>query len=208
MTEPTNPTQPSEPSTSATEPTNPTQPSEPGTTEPVPTEPTQPSEPDTTGTEPTEPTQPSVPDEITTDRVGPDSSDESKARVDDENKLIFALPGNGNEAILGLLGNAPGIKITDKDGRELAGGKPVGTGMRFITADGETYSFIIPMDVNGDGRVNSQDARLTLRAAARLETLEGIYLTAADSDGNGKITASDARKALRAAAKLDIITLR
>ena len=60
-----------------------------------------------------------------------------------------------------------------------------------------------PGDVDGSGKVNSSDARLTLRAAARLETLSGERFTAADVDGNGKVNATDARKILRAAAKIE-----
>ena len=58
-------------------------------------------------------------------------------------------------------------------------------------------------DVNGDGKVNSADARMALRAAVKLETLDETKIKAADVDGNGKITSSDARKILRVAVKLD-----
>ena len=60
-----------------------------------------------------------------------------------------------------------------------------------------------PGDVNGDGKVNSQDARMALRTAARLETLDDRAFAAADTDGNGKVTSADARKILRVAAKLE-----
>ena len=63
------------------------------------------------------------------------------------------------------------------------------------------------MDMNGDGKVNSSDARAILRAAAKLDSIDGIYFTAADSDNNKKINSSDARRALRVAAKLDEIVL-
>ncbi|MBQ6021006.1 MAG: leucine-rich repeat protein [Clostridia bacterium] len=166
------------------------------TTAPAPTEPTQPSEPGTT-----EPPRPSEP-------AGLASSDESKVRVDNEQKQIFALPGSAQDVLGDLLGNGGENRIVGKDGGEIPDGKPVGTGTRLITADGTEYAVIVPMDVNGDGKVNSQDARIILRAAARLETLDGIVFLAADSDGNGKIASADARRALRVAAKLDIIALR
>ncbi|MBQ6164900.1 MAG: InlB B-repeat-containing protein [Clostridia bacterium] len=60
-------------------------------------------------------------------------------------------------------------------------------------------------DVNNDGRVNSTDARLTLRTAARIETLADGDIPYADVDFNGKINSSDARKILRAAAKLEAL---
>ena len=58
-------------------------------------------------------------------------------------------------------------------------------------------------DVNGDGNISAADARLALRASARLEVLEGSRFTAADVDKNGKVTAADARLILRKSAKLD-----
>lgn len=58
-------------------------------------------------------------------------------------------------------------------------------------------------DVNGDGTVNAADARLALRASAKLEELSDMQKKAADVDSKDGITAADARKILRAAAKLD-----
>ena len=58
-------------------------------------------------------------------------------------------------------------------------------------------------DVNFDGRVTAADARLALRAAAKLETLENNAFLAADIDFDERITASDARKILRVAAGLE-----
>ena len=58
-------------------------------------------------------------------------------------------------------------------------------------------------DVNGDGKTTAADARLALRAAAKLENLEGGSFSAADVNKDGIITASDARKILRRAAKLE-----
>ena len=58
-------------------------------------------------------------------------------------------------------------------------------------------------DVNGDGHVKANDARIALRAAAKLEELDERALKAADLDGNGKVTAAEARRILRFVAKLD-----
>ncbi len=60
-----------------------------------------------------------------------------------------------------------------------------------------------PGDVNGDGRVNSTDARLALRAAARLDPLTDAQAAVADMNGDGKVRSDDARVILRIAAKLD-----
>lgn len=57
-------------------------------------------------------------------------------------------------------------------------------------------------DVNSDGRINANDARLALRAGASLEKLEGKAFLAADVNGDGRVTANDARSILRYAAKI------
>lgn len=57
-------------------------------------------------------------------------------------------------------------------------------------------------DANNDGKVNSSDARLVLRAAASLEKLDEITQDYCDIDRNGKITSADARLILRASASL------
>ncbi|MBQ9879799.1 MAG: dockerin type I repeat-containing protein [Clostridia bacterium] len=58
-------------------------------------------------------------------------------------------------------------------------------------------------DVDGSGKVDSTDARLALRAAAKLDTLTSEQFTAADVDSNGKVDSVDARMILRVAARLD-----
>lgn len=61
----------------------------------------------------------------------------------------------------------------------------------------------IPGDVNADGKITAADARLTLRASAKLQTLTTKEAVLADINSDGKITASDARKILRISAKLE-----
>ncbi len=57
-------------------------------------------------------------------------------------------------------------------------------------------------DINGNGKTDAADARLALRAAAKLQTLTEEQKKAADCDGDGNVTAADARRILRVAAKL------
>ena len=66
--------------------------------------------------------------------------------------------------------------------------------------DGDRFK--LTGDINLDGVVDSTDARLTLRAAAKLVRLTGARAVNADVDGYGKITATDARWLLRAAAQV------
>ncbi len=60
-------------------------------------------------------------------------------------------------------------------------------------------------DLNDDGKIHSDDARVALQAAARLVETTRALLTIGDLDGDGRITASDARRILRAAAKLETL---
>ncbi|MBQ6165591.1 MAG: hypothetical protein IJK23_14060, partial [Clostridia bacterium] len=58
-------------------------------------------------------------------------------------------------------------------------------------------------DVNMDGKIKSSDARLALRAAAKLEKLSDLQLLLADANEDGKIKAGDARSILRISARLE-----
>ena len=58
-------------------------------------------------------------------------------------------------------------------------------------------------DANLDGKVLANDARLVLRASAKLETLEGQGFINCDLNGDGKLLAGEARKILRFSAKLE-----
>lgn len=58
-------------------------------------------------------------------------------------------------------------------------------------------------DINGDGYVKADDARLALRAAVKLDTLADAQFKRADMDRDGKVEASDARLILRTAVKLE-----
>ena len=66
---------------------------------------------------------------------------------------------------------------------------------------------ILPGDINADNKVTAADARLCLRAAAKLETLTEKQQKTADLDGTGEITGSDARQILRACAGLDMLSI-
>lgn len=59
-------------------------------------------------------------------------------------------------------------------------------------------------DLDGDRNVTSADARICLRASAKLESLPEEQHLAADIYGDGEISARNARKILRVAARLDI----
>lgn len=58
-------------------------------------------------------------------------------------------------------------------------------------------------DVDLNGKVEAADARLALRVAAQLETLDEVQLILADVNADNKIIAADARSILRVSANLD-----
>ena len=58
-------------------------------------------------------------------------------------------------------------------------------------------------DVDFDGAVTPEDARLTLRASVGLENISAAAKAWADVDRDGKITSADARLILRASVGLE-----
>lgn len=57
-------------------------------------------------------------------------------------------------------------------------------------------------DADNNNKINSSDARIVLRAAAQLDTIEETDSLYCDIDGNGSVNSSDAREILRASAGL------
>lgn len=57
-------------------------------------------------------------------------------------------------------------------------------------------------DINGDGKVNAEDARLALNAAVKKISLTADQIRRGDINGDGKITADDASKILKKAVKM------
>lgn len=58
-------------------------------------------------------------------------------------------------------------------------------------------------DINGDGKVNSADARTALRAAAQIEDLTRVQTYLGDMNESGAVDSADARTILRIAARLE-----
>lgn len=71
-------------------------------------------------------------------------------------------------------------------------------GPDILNPDHEVYY----MDVNGDGRVTAEDARLILRYSASLEEFDRDQRKRADANADGAVDAADARLALRFSAHL------
>lgn len=82
----------------------------------------------------------------------------------------------------------------------------IGTGCRlnYETPDGIVTNYYVSVtgDLDSDGKVTASDARLLLRASAKMDNLTGAFSIAADVNLDGKITAADARKTLLVAANM------
>lgn len=77
-----------------------------------------------------------------------------------------------------------------------------GTDLTGLTKMGFIDLEVMYGDVNNDQKITSADATLSLRAAAKLITLEEEQITAADVNGDLKVTSADATLILRYAAKM------
>ena len=174
--------------------------------EPIPPQPTDPQPTDPQPTDP-QPTDPPAADAVfsfggegITSAETPEFVIYASAAALTKSQLVAAITGADNAV----------VTVKDKDGKELADDATPGTGSTVTVTVGDasiTKTIIVMGDTDGDGTVNATDARLALRAAAKLDTLEGAFGSAADTDGDGSINATDARGILRAAAKLDALKI-
>ena len=76
------------------------------------------------------------------------------------------------------------------------------SGLKNNTNVGNSAGLRMVGDMNGDGYITADDARLILRASSNLEKLSDVDKAFADANFDGKITAEDARAVLRASAML------
>lgn len=118
--------------------------------------------------------------------------------------VLLREPLDANEAIEWFSEN---VYFTDAQGADVSPEANVGTGyllhcQREDGTEAVVYTMILQNDIDGNGKINSSDARLALRRAAKLDQLNDFRNTAADADGNGKVTSGDARLILRIAAGL------
>lgn len=122
--------------------------------------------------------------------------------VDTDGKTVISKLNNIKvEQFIEMI-NGTGWTVTDSQGNPIDTTKKVATSYILKHSSGVTYVIIVLGDVNSDGSVTASDARMTLRAAAKIDVLDEIKKKAADSNSDGKIIASDARILLRVAAKL------
>ena len=102
----------------------------------------------------------------------------------------FTMPASDVTVSAEYAGRARGVRDAQKDQQTL------------IDPNAPAEEYVLG-DVTMDGKINSSDARLALRAAAKVETLTELQQKLADVDADGKVKAGDARTILRIAAKLE-----
>ena len=73
------------------------------------------------------------------------------------------------------------------------------------SSERHTDKYLIMGDLDGNGKVTAEDARIALRIAARLQNATKYQMQVGDLNKDGKITAGEARLILRLAAKLDAV---
>ena len=114
---------------------------------------------------------------------------------------LVAVAGN---KVSDFLANASdGAVILDKNGKEMKADAIPGTGATLVLPDGTEHTIVVLGDVNGDGRVLAGDARLALRSAVGLESLEDSYYKAANVNSVSEVEVADARMILRASVHLE-----
>ncbi len=136
-------------------------------------------------------------------------SDEA-VTIDEDNKQITIPADTSAEAFAAMIASGS-AKVVSAEGEELEADALIGTGCKIQTLDEggnviSEYIVIVPSDIDGNGKITASDARLALRCAAKLDTLEGVYVLAADADSDGAVKPADARKVLRKAAKLECLS--
>lgn len=128
--------------------------------------------------------------------------------------LFESLSYNGKEIesknySISSLTNTPIIMLNEEYVRNLAPGDYYFIA-NFVNIKGVMLKLTIPGsytigDIDNDGKVTSKDARLALRASAKLENLSQTQILAADINHDGQLHADDARILLRIAAQIEDI---
>ena len=132
---------------------------------------------------------------------------ETEITVDDDRRYVTVPRNSACDELADSIKN-DNFAIIDKDGNELSISATLGTGCLILVKDAEgniisKYEIAVKNDIDGNGKITAADARLALRASAKIDTIDGVYAFAADATGDDKITAMDARTILRKAAGLE-----
>lgn len=112
------------------------------------------------------------------------------AKIDRENKIIYL--GHQEMASADFMKKFPTNLFTSAT----VSTDVIGTGSTLELALGETtkesYTFVVPGDINGDSIVNSMDSLEILNHSVEIQLLTGNALIAGDISGDGVINSNDA----------------
>ncbi len=126
-------------------------------------------------------------------------------RVDYENNLvILEQAGLTVGDLRGMLDNSSNVIIMDDAGIRLEDETiaKTGTGIK-VTNNGQLFKLVVIGDLDGNGILDSGDARIALRVSVGLDESTPAMICAGDTDGNGQLTAGDARTLLRRSVGLE-----
>lgn len=152
------------------------------------------------GTEGTTPSDPPKPTDPTTPTVPRPTLGGTAYRVGDT--VTGVEPGTDVASFLEKLGVKNGsVALYDQAGKQKKEGT-VATGDVVRVYDKEkklsaSHAVVIYGDINGDGKINSQDLRRAQRHILGVAKVKGHFLTAADVNMDGKVNSQDLRRAQR-----------
>ena len=111
--------------------------------------------------------------------------------------------GSEEESSSAVVSTTKGDDETTAPTTEPASNEP--TSKEEESSERHTDKYLIMGDLDGNGKVTAEDARIALRIAARLQNATKYQMQVGDLNKDGKITAGEARLILRFAAKLDAV---
>lgn len=123
--------------------------------------------------------------------------------VDEDNKYIpnISLKSKVNDIISKINTNGS-IKIIDNKDKELTDNDLIGTGSKItIKLSTKTYEYTVYIygDIDGDGKLNLSDImKIANFNYKNKDSLNGVYLKAADYDQNGQYNLQDVMKSAKA----------
>ena len=127
------------------------------------------------------------------------------ARAKESGGFVYTVPGMTAKDLTALAGS--GAAVSKADGKALAAKEAVASGMTLKKPDGAKRTIVIRGDIDGNGKIESADARLALRRSVSLEKFADWQTAAALVSGSDKVTSADARLILRASVGLEKLPL-
>ncbi len=115
--------------------------------------------------------------------------------------MLVCLLGTSVQTMLEQAGK--GATLMPANGNNKKEEDIIGTGDTIALADGTELVVIVMGDINGDGKIETSDARLALRKSVNLETFTAAQETAAKVSGGSAVDVSHARQILRASVGLE-----